>query len=511
MADKYALISVSDKTGIVAFAQKLIDGGYRIISTGGTARKLAQGGVEVTQVADITGFPEILDGRVKTLHPKVHGALLGRRDLDEHVSTLREHNIPDIRIVAVNLYPFRETIARADATFEDAIEKIDIGGPTMLRAAAKNHESITVVVDNHDFERVAHAAAAGELDQTLRRELALKAFEHTSAYDSAIVDYLRNQIQPDKSQPDKLDLHLLKHQELRYGENPHQQGALYTRQGQPNLGGVDKLHGKALSYNNVVDLDAALDIVAEFDDPGCAIIKHTNPAGCAISSDLEDAYDRALACDPMSSFGGIVALNRNVDAALAEKLDDHFFEIVAAPMFDEDALEVLTRKKNLRILRVPDHLQSAPHVIRATSLGYLVQQTDPRIARDFASLPVPTERKPTDDEIAAMAFIWKVCKHVKSNAIVIGKGTRTVGVGAGQMSRVDAVEIAVKKAREQLDQAVLASDAFFPFRDGVDAAAKAGVRSIIQPGGSKRDQEVIDACNEHGIAMIMTGNRHFRH
>jgi phosphoribosylaminoimidazolecarboxamide formyltransferase/IMP cyclohydrolase len=512
MADRYALISVSDKTGIIPFAKTLVEAGYGIISTGGTARKLAEGGVEVTKVSDVTGFPEILDGRVKTLHPKIHGATLGRRDLAAHVSTLEEHDIPDIRIVAVNLYPFRETIAKPDATFEDAIEKIDIGGPTMLRASAKNHESITVVVDSADYERVGQAVADGEDDRELRRELALKAFEHTSAYDSAIVDYLRGEIAgEEEGLADKLDLHLVKHQELRYGENPHQKGALYTREGERDLGGVEKLHGKSLSYNNLVDLDAALDIVGEFDEPGCAIIKHTNPAGCALGADLEDAYDRALACDPMSSFGGIVALNRTVDAALAEKLDDHFFEIVAAPDFDDDALDVLTRKKNLRILRVPGDLKSAPHVIRATSLGYLVQETDPRISRDFASLDVSTDRKPSDDEIAAMAFMWKVCKHVKSNAIVIGKGTRTVGVGAGQMSRVDAVEIAVKKAREELDGAVLASDAFFPFRDGVDAAAEAGVRAIIQPGGSKRDQEVIDACNEHGIAMIMTGNRHFRH
>lgn len=513
MADRYALISVSDKTGIVPFAQQLVEAGYRIISTGGTARKLAEGGVEVTKVSDITGFPEILDGRVKTLHPKIHGATLGRRDLDEHVQTLDEHGIPDIRIVAVNLYPFRETISKADATFQDAIENIDIGGPTMLRASAKNHESVTVVVDSADYDRVAAAVAEeGEPSLDLRRELALKAFEHTSSYDSAIVEYLQGELQSEElGLPNRLELDLVKNQELRYGENPHQKGAIYTREGDVDFGGLEKLHGKALSYNNLVDLDAALDIVREFDEPGCAIIKHTNPAGCALGEDIEDAYDRALACDSMSAFGGIVALNRTVDVPLAEKLNDHFFEIVAAPAFEDDAMDVLTQKKNLRILRVPESLTSAPYVIRATALGYLVQETDPRIERDFASLEVPTERKPTDEEVAALEFVWKACKHVKSNAIVIGKGTRTVGIGAGQMSRVDAVEIAVKKAQEELDGAVLASDAFFPFRDGVDAAAEAGVKAIIQPGGSRRDQEVIDACDEHGIAMIFTGNRHFRH
>lgn len=511
MADRYALISVSDKSGIVPFAQKLVEAGYGIISTGGTARKLAEGGVEVTKVSGLTGFPEILEGRVKTLHPKIHGALLGRRDVDAHVATLREHDIPDIRVVAVNLYPFRETIAKEGATFQDAIENIDIGGPTLLRASAKNHESITVVVDSADYDRVADAVAADEVDAALRRELALKAFSHTSAYDSAIVAYLQEQIEGAESLPTRMGLELTKNQDLRYGENPHQQAALYTREGELDFGGIDKLHGKALSYNNIVDLDAALELVREFDEPGCAIIKHTNPAGCALGDDLEDAYDRALACDSMSAFGGIVALNRRVDASLAEKLDDHFFEIVAAPAYDEDALEVLTRKKNLRILVVPEDLSGPAHAVRATALGYLVQETDPRIERDFAEMEVPTQRKPTDEELAAMGFMWKVCKHVKSNAIVIGMGTRTVGVGAGQMSRVDAVELAVKKAREALDGAVLASDAFFPFRDGVDAAAAAGVRAIIQPGGSRRDQEVIDACDEHGIAMIFTGNRHFRH
>ncbi len=511
MADKYALISVSDKSGIVPFARKLVDAGYRIISTGGTARALAEGGVDVTKVADVTGFPEILEGRVKTLHPKIHGALLGRRDVDAHVATLREHDIPDIRVVAVNLYPFRATVARAGASLDDAIENIDIGGPTLLRASAKNHGSITVVVDSDDYDRVADALAKGEVGPKLRRELALKAFRHTSAYDSAIVDYLQAHFEDGEGLAGHVGLELTKTQDLRYGENPHQKAALYTREGELDFGGIDKLHGKALSYNNIVDLDAALDLVREFDEPGCAIIKHTNPAGCALGEDLEAAYDRALACDPMSAFGGIVALNRPVDSALAEKLNDHFFEIVAAPAFDEDAMEVLTGKKNLRILRVPADLEGPAHAVRATALGYLIQQTDPRIARDFAALEVPTERKPTEAEVAALGFLWKVCKHVKSNAIVIGKGTRTVGVGAGQMSRVDAVELAVKKAREELDQAILASDAFFPFRDGVDAAAEAGVVAIIQPGGSKRDQEVIDACNEHDIAMIFAGNRHFRH
>ena len=512
MADKFALISVSDKTGIVAFARTLAEAGYGLISTGGTARALRDGGLEVTEVSELTGFPEILDGRVKTLHPKIHGALLARRSLDEHVATLREHDIPNIEVVAVNLYPFRETIAQSGASFEDAIENIDIGGPTLLRAAAKNHEALTVVVDADDYARVGEALAEGSVDAQMRRELALEAFRHTSAYDSAIVDYLDGQIEArSEGLPGRFELELVQNQELRYGENPHQKGALYTREGERDWGGIEKLHGKALSYNNIVDLDAALELVGEFSLPAAAIIKHTNPAGCALGDGLEDAYDRALVCDPMSSFGGIVALNRSVEKPLAEKLHDHFFEIIAAPAFGEEALEVLTQKKNVRLLRVPKELSHPDHVIRATSLGYLIQQADPRIEGDFSTFDVPTKRRPTDEEMAGLEFMWKVCKHVKSNAIVIGKGTGTVGVGAGQMSRVDAVEIAVRKARQELDGAVLASDAFFPFRDAVDAAAEAGVRAIIQPGGSRRDQEVVDACDEHDIAMVMTGNRHFRH
>jgi phosphoribosylaminoimidazolecarboxamide formyltransferase/IMP cyclohydrolase len=513
MADKYALISVSDKTGIVPFAQILSDAGYGIISTGGTARALRDGGLDVTEVADVTGFPEILDGRVKTLHPRIHGAVLARRDVEEHRETLSEHDIPDISVVVVNLYPFRETIAKEDATFQDAIENIDIGGPTLLRAAAKNHASMTVVVDPADFGRVGTALADEDMTQSLRRELAYKAFHHTASYDAAIVDYLGGNldVSEEVTMPRDQIFDLSREQTLRYGENPHQAAALYTRSGEAPLGGIEKLHGKSLSYNNLVDLDAALAITREFDRPACSIIKHTNPAGCATGDHLEDAYDRALKCDPMSSFGGIVSLTRQVDASLAEKLHDHFFEVIAAPGFDADALEILQQKRNVRILVVPDSLTSPDFTVRATGLGYLLQETDPVVSLEDEGIEIPTETKPTDEQLAGMGFLWKVCKHVKSNAIVIGKDDRTIGVGAGQMSRVDAVEIAVRKCNEDTDGSILASDAFFPFRDGVDAAAEAGVTAIIQPGGSRRDQEVIDACDEHGIAMVFTGHRHFRH
>jgi phosphoribosylaminoimidazolecarboxamide formyltransferase/IMP cyclohydrolase len=511
MADKYALFSVSDKTGIVPFAQILSDAGYGLISTGGTAQALRDGGLEVTEVADVTGFPEILDGRVKTLHPKIHGSVLARRELEAHRETLEAHDIPNISVVVVNLYPFRETIAKDDTDFQDAIENIDIGGPTLLRAAAKNHASMTVVVDPGDFGRVGKALADGDVTEELRRELAYKAFRHTASYDAAIVDYLGGELGDEEAMPRDQIIDLSREQTLRYGENPHQAAALYTRSGEAPLGGIEKLHGKALSYNNLVDLDAALAITREFDRPACSIIKHTNPAGCATGEDLETAYDRALACDPMSSFGGIVSLTRQVGASLAEKLNDHFFEIIAAPGFDDDALEVLTQKKNLRLLVVPESLGSPDFSVRATGLGYLLQQTDPIVSLEDEGIEVPTRARPTDEQLDGMGFLWKVCKHVKSNAIVLGKGTRTIGVGAGQMSRVDAVEIAVRKCNEDSAGSILASDAFFPFRDGIDAAAEAGVEAVIQPGGSRRDQEVIDACDEHSIAMVFTGHRHFRH
>lgn len=501
----WALISVSDKTGVVEFARSLVENGYGILSTGGTARAISDAGVAVTRVSEVTGFPEIMDGRVKTLHPLIHAALLGRRDVDSHLSAMREHGVPDIRIVAVNLYPFRETVARDGVTRAEAIENIDIGGPTMVRASAKNSEFITIVVDPADYPRIAGSLPDGP-DRKTREDLALKAFRHTASYDRAITDYLGGQ-----NQRADLELSLIETESLRYGENPHQKAALYRTENARPHGGLTQLHGKALSYNNIVDLDAAIELVAEFSEPAVTVVKHTNPAGCASATDIEDAFESALACDPMSAFGGIFSLNRKVTQKIAEKITEGFYEIVAAPGFEPSALEILQSKKNLRLLEVPLDRFHPGHVIRATTLGYLIQDSDPRVHLDRDDVEVATSRAPDDEEWDSLLFAWRVCKHVKSNAIVICEGTRTVGIGAGQMSRVDAVEIAVKKRRSTPDRQVLASDAFFPFRDGVDAAAEAGVRAIIQPGGSRNDPEVIEACDEHGITMVMTGKRHFRH
>ncbi len=508
-----ALLSVSDKSNLAPFASALVAAGYQILSTGGTARHLREHDIPVTSVSDVTGFPEIMNGRVKTLHPRIHGALLGRRDSDDHLAAMSEHDIPDIQVVCVNLYPFKSVTADPEVDFDHAIENIDIGGPTMVRASAKNHAFVTIVTDPSDYDRVADTLAGGGPDAALRRELALKAFRHTADYDAAICTWLGGRVDESDAgeMPDSMQLELHATESLRYGENPHQSATLYREGDSPDYGGLEQLNGKALSYNNIVDLDAALELVREFDGPAASVIKHTNPAGCASAASLKQAFDDALACDPVSAFGGIVALNRTVDLDLAETLAETFFEIIAAPGYDEDALERLQRKKNLRVMRLPTTPISVPHVFRATSLGFLVQSNDPRISLDRAQLEVPTERAPTDEEWASLDFSWRVCKHVKSNAIVFAKGTQTIGIGAGQMSRVDAVEIAVKKARTSLEGTVLASDAFFPFRDGPDAAAAAGVTAIIQPGGSKRDQDVIDACNEHGIAMVFTGKRHFRH
>ncbi len=507
ISGRWALISVSDKSGVVPFAKSLVDAGYRILSTGGTARHLMEAGVEVTKVADVTGFPEIMNGRVKTLHPRIHGALLGRRPDPSHVDAMKAHGIPDIRLVAVNLYPFRQTIARDGVTLPEAIEQIDIGGPTMVRATAKNHESVSIVVDPTDYDEIAATLPDGP-DEQLRRRLALKAFRHTAAYDAAICEYLEGHVD---TASHGVNLALEATETLRYGENPHQEAWLLHGSGASPYGGIEQLHGKALSYNNIVDLDAALELVAEFDRPAVAVIKHTNPAGVAEADDISTAFTTALAGDPMSAFGGIFAFNGEVPADVAEVINEGFYEIVAAPAFSADALEILSQKKNIRLLQVPDGRFKPTESVRATSLGYLVQTVDPRIELDLSDCEVPTERKPSDDEWNSLKFAWRVCKHVKSNAIVIAEGTRSLGVGAGQMSRIDSVKIASEKRRENPDGQVLASDAFFPFRDGIDAAAAAGVKAIIQPGGSRRDQEVIDACNEHGISMVFTGKRHFRH
>lgn len=516
-----ALISVSDKRGVVALAKALTLAGYEIISTGGTARHLRDAGVAVREVSALTGAPELLDGRVKTLHPIIHGGLLARRDDPEHVRQMQANGLPDLRVVVVNLYPFEAVAARADATLPELVEQIDIGGPTMLRAAAKNHASISVVVDPDDYARVAEALSEGGPDAATRLELARKVFEHTARYDALIAQTLTVYEQPcdevATELPARAVVNLERREVLRYGENPHQRAARYDAPGAAELGGVQQLHGKALSLNNLVDLDAALHLIAEFKaDPTVAILKHTNPCGCAQAETIEAAYTRALACDATSAFGGIVTINRPVTAALAELLHDHFYEVICAPGFDADALALLTRKKSVRLMQTPASL-SLPEVLwRRTALGWLAQDADAPIAGDaLAQATVATRRAPTDAERAALAFAWRVCKHVKSNAIVLARDTATIGVGAGQMSRVDAVQLAVRfatdKAQVGAAGAVLASDAFFPFADGPEAAADAGVTAIVQPGGSRRDQEVIDACDARGIAMLLTHARHFRH
>ncbi len=515
MADapaRRALLSVSDKTGIVAFGRRLAALGFELVSTGGTCAALREAGLDVTYVSDITGFPELWGGRVKTLHPMVHGGILYRRDLGQHAAEAAAHGVVPIDVIAVNLYPFVRTVADPNVSEHDAIEQIDIGGPAMVRAAAKNFEGVAVVVDPADYDDVARAFEEGSPCRDHRRALALKAFRHTATYDSAIATWLGGVSGDDAVLPPQLHEPLIRASELRYGENPHQAAALYHAAGQEPLHGADVLQGKALSYNNLVDLDAAVAAVLEYDEPAAVVVKHTNPCGVGRSSrSLLRAWERALAGDPVSAFGGIVAVNREVDGALAEQLADRFLEVVAAPSFSTDAAAALGAKKNLRLVAWGDARLDTARAVRRTLFGTLVQGADPRIDAIDETWNVVTERAPSDDETTALRFLWRVCKHVKSNAIVVGDASRTFGVGAGQMSRVDAVELAVKKSTGPLAGAALASDAFFPFRDGLDAAAQAGITAVIQPGGSRRDDEVVAAANEHGIAMVFTGHRHFRH
>jgi phosphoribosylaminoimidazolecarboxamide formyltransferase/IMP cyclohydrolase len=522
-----ALFSVSDKTGLAEFGRSLARSGLELLASGGTAKALAASGVPVREVSDFTGAPEILDGRVKTLHPRIHGGLLGRATA-KHREEMQKGGISPIDLAVVNLYPFRETVARG-APFEDIVENIDIGGPAMIRSAAKNHERVAVVVDPADYARVAaEIEASGEVSAALRFELACKAFAHTAAYDSAIATYLSRLAGPESAAP-PAEFGGTAHwsgrlaRSLRYGENPHQKAAFYAvgpalpAQSGLSLDDAQVLQGKELSYNNILDLDAAMRLGAEFTGPAVAIIKHTNPCGCAVGETVLDAYRRARETDPVSAFGGIVAVNRPVDAALGRELSETFLECVIAPAFAPEALAALSAKKNLRLLAydfvaAAERERTGPpvHEVRSVSGGFLVQ------TRDMATLPasagrVVTKRAPTAAELADLDFAWRVSKHVKSNAIVFAGGGRTLGVGAGQMSRVDSVRIAVDKARVSLAKSVVASDAFFPFRDGVDEAAKAGVSAIVEPGGSLRDDEVIAAADEHGIAMIFTGERHFKH
>ena len=513
---KRALISVSDKTGVVEMAKGLEALGAEILSTGGTAKALRDAGVNVTDVAAYTGSPEILDGRVKTLHPKIHGGLLGRRSLKAHVEQMNQHGIGPIDVVVVNLYPFEATIAKPDCRFEDAIENIDIGGPSMLRSAAKNHEDVLVVVDPADYSRVLDAVKDKTATAALRRELAMKVFQHTARYDGLIAAYLEKQARGAEVKfPKVLSLQFELAETLRYGENPHQQGAFYRERHstEPSVSRGKILHGKAMSYNNFLDANSALELVKEYDETAVAIIKHNNPCGVALGATSVEAYVKARETDPVSAFGGVIAFNRIVDIATAKEITSTFVEVVIAPGFAEDALAELKRKKDLRLLDVGPLMKVKQEGFDLKKLvgGLIVQDRDLGLLADLRALTVPTVRKPTDDEYAACGFAWKVCKHVKSNAIIYAKPGQTVGIGAGQMSRVDSVKLAAMKAQMPVKGCVMASDAFFPFRDGLDAAAEAGITAVIQPGGSIRDAEVVKAADEHGMAMILTGMRHFRH
>ena len=504
-----ALISVSDKTGIVDFARELSSFNVEIISTGGTAKALRDAGISVRDISDITGFPEMMDGRVKTLHPRVHGGLLAIRDNADHVAALEQHGIQPIDLVIVNLYPFAETIKREGVTREEAIEQIDIGGPAMIRSAAKNAHDVAVIVCPEQYGRVIEELKQnnGELSLDTRNTLAQKAFEHTAQYDITVSSYLAG---TGDVLPDRLSWTMKKIADLRYGENPHQKAALYQTSTSGGIANAVVLAGKEMSFNNYVDAEAAWQLVCDFDQTACAIIKHTNPAGAGLGETLTDAYKKALATDPVSAFGGIVAFNRKVDAAAAEEVIKIFTEVVIAPGYDAAALEVLRAKKNLRVIQISDVEQPAGVELKQVGGGMLVQTRDDHKLNP-AEPSVVTERKPSDDELRALQFAWIVCKHTKSNAIVYARADQTVGVGAGQMSRVDSVKIGAMRAQLPVAGSVVASDAFFPFRDGIDEAAKHGITAVIQPGGSVRDDEVIAAANEHGLAMVFTGIRHFKH
>jgi phosphoribosylaminoimidazolecarboxamide formyltransferase/IMP cyclohydrolase len=508
-----ALISVSNKQGIQQLAKGLSELGWEIISTGGTARALEGGGVTVTRVEDVTGFPEMLDGRVKTLHPVIHGGLLARRDLAPHMKALQEHGIAPIDLVAVNLYPFRETVADPNVLFEDAVEQIDIGGPSMLRSAAKNHPAVLPLVDPEDYERVLTALREDSVNDELRQELAAKVFAHTSAYDAAIAEYLTK---TDGALPSFISLNLSLVQPLRYGENPNQAAALYTTGEPEGVGEMWQRHGKELSFNNLIDIEGAMLAVAGWSDRvACAVIKHTTPCGIALGKTPEWAYRRALATDPTSAFGSVVAFNTVVDAETAEAMADLFVEVVVAPRFRDDAVAVFERKKNLRVVEMPIEAPGgSPALDFKRVRGGLLAQQRFQFATDQSIWRVATKREPTTEEWRDLYFAWTAVASVKSNAILLAKDEAAIGIGAGQMSRVDASFLAAHKAKNEGHDpqgSVLASDAFFPFADGVEEAAKAGVTAIVQPGGSKRDEEVIAAADAHDLTMVMTGNRQFRH
>ncbi|MBS7531643.1 bifunctional phosphoribosylaminoimidazolecarboxamide formyltransferase/IMP cyclohydrolase [Hazenella sp. IB182353] len=509
-----ALISVTDKTGITSFAQSLKKHGIEIVSTGGTAKMLEDEGIEVTPITDVTQFPEMLDGRVKTLHPHIHGGILARRELKTHMEKLHAHQITPIDLVVVNLYPFQDTIAKADVTFEEAIENIDIGGPAMIRSSAKNHRDVTVIVDPADYARIIDVLAqGGGTDEALRRELAAKAFSHTAAYDSLIAQYFNRQV--NIPFPEQLSLTYRRKEVLRYGENP-QQAAAYYEEPLVHAGSLPtaaQVHGKKLSYNNINDSHSAIELIRSFSEPTAVVVKHTNPCGVASSDTIAEAYQKAYEADPISIFGGIVVLNRRVDRETASKLAEIFLEIVIAPSFEASAIEVLSQKKNLRILELSEKVNLDTHdSIKINSIdgGALIQEVDQKQISP-ENCTVVTDVQPDQKTWQELMFAWKVVKHVKSNAIVLTKDRQTVGIGAGQMNRVGSAHIAIAQAEEKADGAIMASDAFFPMSDTVEAAAKAGIKAIIQPGGSIRDQESIDLANQMGIVMVFTHLRHFKH
>jgi phosphoribosylaminoimidazolecarboxamide formyltransferase/IMP cyclohydrolase len=522
-----AILSVTDKTGLVDFARSLASLGVELVSTGGTAKLLRESGIAVKDISELTGFPEILDGRVKTLHPKVHGGILHRRDDSGHRAAVAEHGIPAIDMVVVNLYAFEKTAAKAGVQFDELIENIDIGGPSMIRSAAKNFQDVAVVTSPSDYAAIGEEMArlGGALSKETKWRLAQKAFATTAAYDSAIASTLERvggdfALHAAAGFPQNLRLAFQKATDLRYGENPHQKAAMYTDGSGVGVANARQVQGKELSYNNIVDLQAAWDLAQEFDEPVCAIIKHTNPCGAATGKTLTEAYLRALECDPVSAYGGVIGVNRTVDAAAAGEMAKLFLEVIAAPAFDEGAIAAFAAKKNLRLVEVP---QAHPNVAENATLGWgtrwvlknisggvLVQDADLHKLAE-SDLKVVTKRAPTAEEKRALLFAWKVCKHVKSNAILYARDGQAVGVGAGQMSRVDSCKLGAMKAQLPLKGTVAASDAFFPFPDGVEEIAKAGATAIIQPGGSVRDHEVIEAADRLGLAMIFTGVRHFRH
>ena len=510
MAQK-ALLSVSDKEGIVDLAEELIDQDFEIISSGGTASKLEENGIEVERVSDLTGFPEILDGRVKTLHPKIHGGILYQKE--KHEKDIEEHALPELNLIVVNLYPF-ERVTREDHEVEDAIENIDIGGVALLRAAAKNHDRVSVVTDIDDYEMISEELEKndGRIREEVRKELALKAFQRTARYDTIISGYLNEKYGEDRL-PENYLVAGEKVKDLRYGENPNQEAAFYRTEytGESSVLKAEKLHGKSLSYNNIRDLEAALDIVKEFEKPAVAAIKHTNPTGVALKEDIAEAYQLAYECDPQSIYGSIISANRPISVEMAEKMDEIFVEASIAPGYEEGAVDVLKNSKNIRIMELPGwDPEREGFEFSKVSKGLLIQDRNKsKVTKN--DMEVKSEREPTERELDAMEFAWKVVKHVKSNSIIFTREDHTVGIGAGQMSRVDAVKIAKMKSRSDTQGCTMASDAFFPFRDGVDEAAEAGIESVIQPGGSIRDDEVIEAVDEHGMSMVFTGQRVFKH